>query len=99
VCTKAVAVVRAVGADFFLDRWHVEIVDMKSTSSFLDTDTCRLSFMWEVPTTLFTVLRHTASEVIFVTNKQTHSVVRVRERTIPTERQPLVGDVTANFCG
>jgi hypothetical protein len=26
VCTKAVAVVRAVGADFFLDRWHVEIV-------------------------------------------------------------------------
>jgi hypothetical protein len=25
VCTKAVAVVRAVGADFFLDRWHVEI--------------------------------------------------------------------------
>jgi hypothetical protein len=25
VCTEAVAVVRAVGADFFLDRWHVEI--------------------------------------------------------------------------
>jgi hypothetical protein len=25
VCTKAVAVVRAVVADFFLDRWHVEI--------------------------------------------------------------------------
>jgi hypothetical protein len=25
VCTKAVAVVRAVGADFFLDHWHVEI--------------------------------------------------------------------------
>jgi hypothetical protein len=24
VCTEAVAVVRAVGADFFLDRWHVE---------------------------------------------------------------------------
>jgi hypothetical protein len=26
VCTEAVAVVRAVGADFILDRWHVEIV-------------------------------------------------------------------------
>jgi hypothetical protein len=26
VCTEAVVVVRAVGADFFLDRWHVEIV-------------------------------------------------------------------------
>jgi hypothetical protein len=25
VCTEAVAVVRAVGADFFLDRWDVEI--------------------------------------------------------------------------
>jgi hypothetical protein len=23
----------------------------------------------------------------------------VRERTIPTERQPLVGEVRANFCG
>jgi hypothetical protein len=25
MCTEAVAVVRAVVADFFLDRWHVEI--------------------------------------------------------------------------
>jgi hypothetical protein len=25
-------------------------MDMKSTSRFLDTDTCRLSVMWEVPT-------------------------------------------------
>jgi hypothetical protein len=27
------------------------------------------------------------------------SVVLVRERTIPTERPPPVGDVSANFCG
>jgi hypothetical protein len=26
-------------------------------------------------------------------------VVSVRERTIPTERPPLVGEVSANFCG
>jgi hypothetical protein len=26
-------------------------------------------------------------------------VVLVRERTIPTERSPLVGEVSANFCG
>jgi hypothetical protein len=32
------------------------------------------------------------------TNK-TNSMVWVRERTIPTERPPLVGEVTANFCG
>jgi hypothetical protein len=28
-----------------------------------------------------------------------NSVAWVRERTIPTERQPLVGEVSANFCG
>jgi hypothetical protein len=27
-----------------------------------------------------------------------NSVTLVRERTIPTERQPLVGEVSANFC-
>jgi hypothetical protein len=32
------------------------------------------------------------------TNKQTNSMVWVRERTILTERQPLVGEVIANFC-
>jgi hypothetical protein len=33
------------------------------------------------------------------TNKQTNSMAWVRERTIPTERPPLVGEVIANFCG
>jgi hypothetical protein len=28
-----------------------------------------------------------------------NSVTLVRERTIPTERPPLVGEVIANFCG
>jgi hypothetical protein len=28
-----------------------------------------------------------------------YSVVWVRERTIPTEQQPLVSEVNANFCG
>jgi hypothetical protein len=35
---------------------------------------------------------------IFFTNK-TNSMVWVRERTIPTKRPPLVGEVIANFCG
>jgi hypothetical protein len=30
--------------------------------------------------------------------KQTNSVALVRERTIPTERPPLVGEVNDNFC-
>jgi hypothetical protein len=29
----------------------------------------------------------------------TNSVALVRELTIPTERPPLVGEVSANFCG
>jgi hypothetical protein len=33
------------------------------------------------------------------TNKQTNSVALVRKRTIPTERPPPVGEVSANFCG
>jgi hypothetical protein len=31
--------------------------------------------------------------------KKTNSMVWVRERTIPTERPPLLGEVVANFCG
>jgi hypothetical protein len=34
------------------------------------------------------------------TNKnKTNSVALVRKRTIPTERPPLVGEVSANFSG
>ena len=31
--------------------------------------------------------------------KKKISVALVRERTIPTERPPPVGEVSANFCG
>jgi hypothetical protein len=31
--------------------------------------------------------------------KKLNSVALVRERTIPTERPALVGEVSANFCG
>jgi len=31
--------------------------------------------------------------------KQTNSVALVHTRTIPTERPPPVGEVSANFCG
>jgi hypothetical protein len=32
-------------------------------------------------------------------NNNNNSVALVRERTIPTERPPLVGEMIANFCG
>jgi hypothetical protein len=31
-------------------------------------------------------------------NEKLNSVALVRERTIPTELPPLVGEVSANFC-
>jgi hypothetical protein len=44
--------------------------------------------------------KHCVNPVSAKTNKKkTNSMVWVRERTIPTERPPLVGEVIANFCG
>jgi hypothetical protein len=34
-----------------------------------------------------------------IANLKLNSVAWVRERTIPTQRPPLVGEVNANFCG
>ena len=44
-----------------------------------------------------TVCQSTHTCHFFVYKK--NSVALVRERTIPTERPPPVGEVTANFCG
>jgi hypothetical protein len=49
----------------------------------------------------FTIISATTLRVYSVeqqSKKQTNSMVWVRERTIPTERPPLVGEVIANFC-
>ena len=37
--------------------------------------------------------------IINTTATKLNSVALVRERTIPTERPPPVGEVSANFCG
>jgi hypothetical protein len=37
--------------------------------------------------------------VSFHKKTELNSVALVREGTIPTERQPLVGELSANFCG
>jgi len=36
---------------------------------------------------------------IFASSIKLNSVALVRTRTIPTERPPPVGEVSANFCG
>jgi hypothetical protein len=40
-----------------------------------------------------------AEWIQFKINNKTNSVVLVHERTIPTGRPQLVGEVSANFCG
>jgi hypothetical protein len=39
------------------------------------------------------------SEVLTHKKKTLNSVALVYKRTIPTERPPLVGEISANFCG
>ena len=41
----------------------------------------------------------TRDVVLSLPSKTLNSVALVRERTIPTERPPPVGEVSANFCG
>jgi hypothetical protein len=45
------------------------------------------------------ILNKLQTKTVEQTNELTNSVALVRERTIPTERPPLVGEVSANFCG
>jgi hypothetical protein len=40
-----------------------------------------------------------ANHNIYIYKLHLNFVALVRERTIPTERPPLVGEVSANFCG
>jgi hypothetical protein len=47
---------------------------------------------------LFIHLKKAYDSVTKEGRKKENSMVRVRERTIPTERPPLVGEVIANFC-
>jgi hypothetical protein len=42
---------------------------------------------------------HTIRQIISATNLKLNSVALVRKQTIPTERPPFVGEVSANFCG
>jgi hypothetical protein len=41
----------------------------------------------------------TIKDTLHTVNKKKDSVTLVHERTIPTERPPPVGEVSANFCG
>jgi hypothetical protein len=54
----------------------------------------------EVKQLLMDIRGFLASSTVQLYNKQTKtiSVDLVRKQTVPTERPPLVGEVSANFC-
>jgi hypothetical protein len=54
---------------------------------------CILSCQVSLVTELDSIVFHNSTKL------KLNSMVGVRERTIPTERPPLVGEVIANFCG
>ena len=60
--------------------------DSKQTATDGDSKICRLT----ISTTFIS---------LYSTKLKLNSVALVRERTIPTERPPPVGEVSANFCG
>jgi hypothetical protein len=45
------------------------------------------------------IMRNCEFVLYSLTRTEKNSVALVRERTVPTERPPLVGEVSANFCG
>jgi hypothetical protein len=46
-----------------------------------------------------TILFYDVRMLIIHKTKKLNSMALVRERTVPTERPPPVGEVSANFCG
>jgi hypothetical protein len=64
--------------------WHKLLVKYILWSYFLPVRVCQVTLEWA---------RHRLALI------KKNSVAWVRERTIPTERPPLVGEVSANFCG
>jgi hypothetical protein len=71
----------------------------EDTGSLLVTpvETSYLTY-WVVWFPLITMLQLRDFSVLLLI-EETNFVALVRERTISTERSPLVGEVSANFCG
>jgi hypothetical protein len=62
-------------------------------SSLVQSRSCLVipCLFWDIPFYLL-------SEVVYCKKLKLNSMALVRERTIPTERPPPVGEVSANFC-
>jgi hypothetical protein len=86
------------GSHILGSSWSINVPDIAAVS-FHD---CTLSQWFKADNDSAFWYPHSVQEGCVASTseyKQTNSMVWVRERTIPTERPPLVGEVIANFWG
>ena len=60
---------------------------------------CRDDYLNHIQTSALLLVRRSNNQHCPTLKTKLNSVALVRERTIPTERPPPVGEVSANFCG
>ena len=72
----------------------------RKLSGFLDWKICGRKLSWPVLISCSFIYLNELRDTKNKSQRQKkNSVALVRERTIPTERPPPVGEVSANFCG
>jgi hypothetical protein len=81
------------GVDFVLVLISVALSYRKPSSADINLPSCRAQRHYKMDICIYKLVIFYAA--LFIIN----SVALVRERTIPTERPPSVGEVSANFCG
>ena len=80
-------------ADIAKGKHTADTVEHNHQSNMLST------FLTEFKTMFHQLLQQNNMAINMLTMLKLNSVALVRERTIPTERPPPVGEVSANFCG
>jgi WD40 repeat protein len=78
---------------------HLESWGQFSVHSLLHGDAAGNSLHLLLPSTALNCELIDYSLTVATWQQQTNSMVWVRERTIPTEQPPLVGEVIASLCG
>jgi hypothetical protein len=58
-----------------------------------------ISFIHILPNSIFSIIQAFSTTELLTSQNKKNSEALVRQRTIPTERPPFVGEVSANFSG
>jgi hypothetical protein len=90
---------------YLMQNYHYELLKLymlRNISLFLLPHSLAQK-LWRLCHGVLYYILHVYTEGVFILSiklqYKLNSVALVHERTIPTKRQPLVGEVSANFCG